>query len=103
MAFFHITCVGWFLFRGGTLEHMGTLGAGLLRPELTTPLLSTALTLAVFCAPLFALDVYCYKKGEPEPWGRWPVWGQVVLLLALFYGIVLYGTPYSVSFLYFQF
>ena len=102
-GFFQLTCVGWFLFRVGDLEQILTMGAAFFRPQLTTPLLSSLPLLLVFALPMIALDVYCYKARAPEPWRRWPVWGQVLLHLALFYGIVLYGTPHTVSFIYFQF
>ena len=103
LGFFQLTCVGWFLFRVDSLSHIVTLGEAMGRVEWTAPLLSSLWTLVVFAAPLMALDIYRYKRDDPEPWRQWSLAGQVAFHLLLFYGVVLYGTPNAVSFIYFQF
>jgi hypothetical protein len=43
------------------------------------------------------------RSGRLEPWTVAPGPVRALLAAVLFYGIVLFGTPYSVEFIYFQF
>ena len=103
--FYQLTCFGWLLFRAKDFDQIKTFLMGLF--NITTspdfPLVTAALLIASFAAPLLLLDIYCYRSGKEAPWKTWSLPSQVIFHLALFYSIVLYGSPDASSFIYFQF
>lgn len=105
-AFFQLVCVGWLMFRIRDLSQLlQTFKALAYWPSLdgTYPTWTAVLFVAVFCLPLYLFDYYRYRKDHDEPWLQWSLPKQVVLVLFFFYSIVLYGSPYATTFIYFQF
>jgi D-alanyl-lipoteichoic acid acyltransferase DltB (MBOAT superfamily) len=102
--YFHLTCLGWLLFRAENLTQVARLGGSLLRADTFRGFLGVqAGQLAVLVIPLLALEIVQHRSGELEPWRRWPVWGRVLLNLIVLYAILLLGVTENNDFIYFQF
>lgn len=105
--FFHLICISWLLFRADTIAQAGSMLYTLLtgwaqRPD-SAPLHAGWLTLAFYGLPLFAMELWQYRSGDPLVALKAPRPVRALLYLALFYGIVLFGENNAQSFIYFQF
>ena len=103
-AFFPLTCFGWLIFRADSFPQLASFVTALftdLRPE-DVAWGSTA-RLLLYAGPVIAIDAWRVSRGSLEPWHDLPPAARGVFFAALFYAIVLLGTPYSVEFIYFQF
>jgi len=102
--YFQLTCIGWFLFRVENMAQLVTLWhavttnlsfAGCSAPDL--------LKILLLWVPVLSLELWQFSKNDLEPWVKWPVFLRVPFYLAMFYAIVLFGTPEKNEFIYFQF
>lgn len=104
VLYFHLTCLGWIFFRANDVAHLRTLFAALSTFSIadSVPLLIWLQLLPfVFLALLFdALAAYFKKE---HPWLDWRPWPKVIFYVWIFYVIVIFGSPVSNSFVYFQF
>lgn len=103
VVFLALTCFGWLIFRAESLEQLITFAQALVTPRLGEVPLGTTFRLGFFVAPMIAIDLARVQTGSLEPWTRASGPARAILTALLFYGIVLFGTPYSVEFLYLQF
>ncbi len=100
---FPLTCVGWLIFRSADIDELARMlvglahgGAGSLNPVMLT-------TIGLAALPLVILDLAVFRLDDPEPWQRWRWGARALFHVALFYCIVLFGSPYASSFIYLQF
>ena len=103
-GFFQLICFGWLIFRARDLQQLWGVVGSIAAWSNPLPFMWSSLLLVVsYAAPLFALDLVALRSRAEAPWEAWPVAGQVAFLLALFYGVVLLGSPHRAAFIYFQF
>ncbi len=104
ILFFHLTCLGWLLFRVESISQAGQLLSALVTgpffDSLTLPLWRMVAAAGV---PLALFQLYQYYHRTAEPWSDWPVGCRAVFYVILFYGIVVFGAPKINEFIYFQF
>jgi alginate O-acetyltransferase complex protein AlgI len=107
VLFFHLICISWLLFRADTIAQAGAMLHTLLTGWATMPtefsILSQLFTLAFYGLPLFAMEIWQYRSGDPLVALKAPRLVRALLYLALFYGIVIFGENNAQSFIYFQF
>jgi len=104
IAFFHITCFGWLLFRADSLDQIIPMIRSLmLKFTLTYSALENILILAFFTWFLMLVQVLQYRKNDLEILleSRWSV--QVVSYMYMFFGVLILGAPTAGNFIYFQF
>ena len=105
--FFHLICLSWLLFRADTLAQAGamlhTLLTGWTRMPPEPALLPQLIALAFYGLPLFAMEIWQHRSGDPLVALKAPRVVRALLYLALFYAIVIFGESHAQSFIYFQF
>jgi len=103
--FFHVTCLGWLLFRAGSLP------AGSDQLTFVLQYLRTLLIVPAFIHPfvwgislLGALALFFqWKYEEMNCFSRWPVFGQVVGVVGALAALASLGVFEGAQFIYFQF
>ncbi len=99
---FHFVCLGWLVFRAGSLEQAaGMFAAIVARPGL--PPLAVVLPVALAIAALLAVQLALHFTDDVASIGRLPWYLRSVLYTAGFYAIVVAGQFGGQQFLYFQF
>ncbi len=104
VAFFHLTCLGWLLFRAPTVGSFSLMVQGLLDgPSWACALAaSDVLWVAVPGLSLLAFQLYQRRVGM-EPWERWRPCPRAVFAGALVLGILALGQTGGQEFIYAQF
>ncbi|UCE60913.1 MAG: MBOAT family protein [Phycisphaerales bacterium] len=100
-GFFHLTCVGWLIFRAESVEQIPRMLAAAVTSFSLTG--SGIKTLVAYALPLVLLQVAQYYKDDLLLVLRWPVLARGLAYCAMFYGLVLYGGRSDAPFIYFQF
>jgi D-alanyl-lipoteichoic acid acyltransferase DltB (MBOAT superfamily) len=104
-VFFHVTCIGWLLFRAGSVPH-GVAQAKFVRDYLATlwvipkeisPLVQGVIVMGLVC--LF----FQWKFELMNRFSRWPLHWQVVAVVVAFSAIFGLGVFEGAQFIYFQF
>jgi D-alanyl-lipoteichoic acid acyltransferase DltB (MBOAT superfamily) len=103
VVFFALTCFGWLIFRAESFEQLLVFTHALTTPRVDEVAWGNTARLLLFVAPMLVIDFARVRSGRLEPWTVAPGPVRALLAAVLFYGIVLFGTPYSVEFIYFQF
>ncbi len=103
LLMFHLTCLGWLLFRVSSLHQawhlLSVMASGISLPDVS----ATALwNLSGYVALLLAVQLFQLRKGSLFVLERAPVAVKGIAYGALFYLTVLHGGT-SNSFIYFQF
>ena len=102
---FHLTCVGWLIFRAQSLEQLGSLALALVTDMgLPTPATLHALLQVIFFTWLL-LVVQAVQRFKDDDLGllRTPNWLRAPLLVAMFYCLLIWGVFGGKEFIYFQF
>lgn len=102
--YFHLTCLGWLIFRVDTMEEAFSC-VNLILTTTSWESFSTVsiVQLLILVTPLFAMQLIQYHVNDMEPWTRWPVYVRTGFYLFMIYGIIFYGAPVVEAFIYFQF
>ncbi len=104
VGFFQLTCLGWLIFRIPDASALPAWIGTLLQPTGWADLAPAAVwQLVALGVPLMVVDWIRYRRDDPEPWTALPAAPKAALIVALFYAIVLLGTPHAAQFIYFQF
>ena len=104
VAFFHVTCAGWLLFRARDAAQLRELIAALTTWDAwTLPQAADLLPLVVVGVPLVALEYAQFRSGDDEPWRRWSLPTRTVAYVAAWYALLICGAPHTQAFIYFQF
>jgi D-alanyl-lipoteichoic acid acyltransferase DltB (MBOAT superfamily) len=99
---FHLVCVGWLLFRAGSVEQaFGMLAAIAQRPAL--PAAAYLLPVLIVVLPLLVIQVIQYLADDLDVIARTPWYVRSVFYTACFYAIVLGANFGGRQFIYFQF
>ncbi len=99
---FHLVCLGWLIFRAGSMEQVaGMLQAIIHRPAL--PPSSLLILVAVTIIPLWLVQLVQYLSNDLDVVMRTPWYVRSVFYTACFYAIVLGGEFGGEQFIYFQF
>jgi alginate O-acetyltransferase complex protein AlgI len=94
---------GWLLFRAGSLDQIISMTGGLVNWSWPSWAQSYCLNLAIFTAPLVAMQFWQAKSGNLLVALTLPRWAQAALQGALLIAIALFWEKDKVPFIYFQF
>jgi D-alanyl-lipoteichoic acid acyltransferase DltB (MBOAT superfamily) len=110
IVFFHVTCLGWLIFRANSVAQIGSLLSSLLTPwpwwlltGANTIHAAEAGLLIAYVLPLLVVQLVQYAKDDLNVVLRLPAPARGLLYLAAFYGLVWYGVDDARPFIYFQF
>ncbi len=107
VAFFHLVCYGWLLFRAqtaGQIAAMTTALGGVFDLSGVAALGPQWGQLAYYVLPMLAVELAQFFKGDPMlVLHRWPVAARAVFYLVCFYLVLWSGAPNAKEFIYFQF
>jgi alginate O-acetyltransferase complex protein AlgI len=99
---FHLVCLGWLIFRAGSLEQaVGMLAAIVHRPAIPAAAYLVPVMLTII--PLWLVQYAQYAAGDLDVIARAPWYVRSVFYTACFYAIVLVGQFGGRQFIYFQF
>ncbi len=101
---FHVTALGFLVFRAHSLSHAGTLlwslATGWSRPGEAGSLLAQLAAIAGF---LLALELIAWWRNDRMWLIRLPAWAQAAVSAWMFVAIVWFGASYGRQFIYFRF
>jgi len=106
MVFFHLTCLGWLLFRASSPAQVHDMLLGLVaRASMPDPviLVGLAMPLLIYSLPLLLMELWEYHARDPWVALKTSLPACSALLLAIFYGILVLARDDAQSFLYLQF
>ena len=102
IATFHMVCLGWLIFRAGSMEQLwGMIEAIVYRPAI--PASAYLLPIAITILPLFLVQYFQFATGDLDIIARTPWYVRSVFYTACFYAFVLAGEFGGGQFIYFQF
>lgn len=105
LVFFQLTCIGWFFFRGTSLDNMFRL-IGHSSADLPVINVLTPAQLAVFCVIgliLLASQLVKYRMNDHEPMFRIHPLLRSLVYTGIILGILIFGEFGGGDFIYFQF
>ncbi len=105
LGMFHLTCLGWLIFRSKSIEQIGGLTWALVahfEPS-TSALVGMGLPLFFYVAPLLAVHVFEAAHDDLAVVFRWPLLLRYSVYAAMIYLVVLFGDFGGTQFIYFQF
>ncbi len=101
---FHLTCLGWLLFRATSLEHVGTLLTSLAGDwTLYRDDVHLLSQLLLFVMPLLLIETWLHSTDQPwrRPGWSWGLGPAAVTTMLL--AMLMLAPPGNQAFLYFQF
>jgi len=105
LGMFHLTCLGWLIFRARSIAQIGALFgdlAGRFEPS-GRVLAALGLPLLFYAGPLVAVHAFEAAHDDFAVVFRWPRIVRYNVYAALIYLIVLFGDFAGAQFIYFQF
>jgi alginate O-acetyltransferase complex protein AlgI len=105
VGMFHLTCLGWLLFRAGSLAQVGHFLSEIATDfHWNLPAIEALYQLILFVVPLWMLELYACNQDNPwrvrQSWD----WGMgAAVVTALLIALILLPAPVAQSFIYFQF
>jgi D-alanyl-lipoteichoic acid acyltransferase DltB (MBOAT superfamily) len=105
VVMFHVTCVGWLIFRAAsTSQLLGMAGSIVADMHLPTQAqVVTILELGFYSALAMALQALALSRRGSGELGGLPPWVRYALPTVLFYATLLWGRFGEAPFIYFQF
>lgn len=101
---FHITCLGWLIFRARNLETIWDfLTSILFNFTYSSQTIDAFQSLVFYTWPLIALQLIQYFKNDLEPIKNWPLFARINIYLFLLFGIAALAERNSQGFIYFAF
>jgi D-alanyl-lipoteichoic acid acyltransferase DltB (MBOAT superfamily) len=102
VATFHMVCLGWLIFRSGSVEQLrGMIDAIVYRPAI--PASAYLLPVAITILPLLAVQFAQFVSKDLDLVSRTPWYVRSVFYTLCFYAFVLAGEFGGSQFIYFQF
>ncbi len=99
---FHLVCLGWLIFRAGSIEQaLGLLAAIVARPAI--PPMGYLVPAALAIVPLLLVQLMQYASRDLNVIARTPWYVRSVFYTMCFYAIVIGGELGGTQFIYFQF
>jgi len=103
LLFFHMTCLGWLIFRAQSLGQIWEILVRIMTGlSFSTTRLVSFRSLLFFTGILIAIQLFQYWKNDTYAFSRAPYALRVVSCGVMFYLFAFYGAP-SQAFIYFQF
>jgi len=103
-AMFHLTCLGWILFRVPSMGALGTFVRKFATDwSVSGPLYADALELVFYSALVIVYQIYQYRKNDLMVVKRMPAWGRTLLYVLIYLSLVIGGSYEAKAFIYFQF
>jgi D-alanyl-lipoteichoic acid acyltransferase DltB (MBOAT superfamily) len=105
VGMFHLTCLGWLIFRSSTFAQVADLTASLFtRFDFSLAVLARlGAPLLFYTAPLLAVQFFEARRDDLHAVARWPLALRYAVYVAIGYFIVLFGDFAGAQFIYFQF
>jgi D-alanyl-lipoteichoic acid acyltransferase DltB (MBOAT superfamily) len=102
---FHLTCLGWLIFRAASVQQIALLVRSLIFDFHTTPQTMNALLVPMvrILTPLLVVHLYQAHKGSELAVLDLPRPVRYALYGAVFYCVLLFGDFQGAQFIYFQF
>ncbi len=103
-VFFHITCLGWILFRAERLADVKTLLVNLFRfGPVQSPQVNDALLFVFLVIPILVLDGIRERRGGAGWIFESPFWVRVNAVVYLVFMLAFWASHENIPFIYFQF
>ncbi|MBM4392149.1 MAG: MBOAT family protein [Deltaproteobacteria bacterium] len=102
VATFHLTCLGFVVFRAHSLAHLVEMASSLSSLQLTPTALAHLRTLLWLAVPVTLLEWVQERQGTLAVLG-WPRSAQACVYALLWTSILVLGSSYGYQFIYFQF
>lgn len=102
LLFFHLTCLGWLLFRAGSLTQINTMIQALFL-HFQLPDSADFIRFLYFVAVLIIIEFFQYRKNDLMLVLKLKPAFQILIYIVMFYSLLLSGATGSVEFIYFQF
>ncbi|MDD5070549.1 MAG: MBOAT family protein [Candidatus Omnitrophica bacterium] len=102
LIFFHLTCLGWLLFRCESLTQIVIMSKKLFGDFSFSSGISI-IPLVFFSWFLILIEIFQYKKNDLLFVLKLPVFLRTLIYIVIFYSIILYGSETAEKFIYFQF
>ena len=104
IGMFHLTCLGWILFRAQSLDQAGALIWKSLTDWSLSPGAPTEFgALAAYSALIVLMQVHQYRNGNPSAVLDWPPAARAALYVVMYLSLTLAGAYDGPRFIYFQF
>ncbi|HNR93372.1 MAG TPA: MBOAT family O-acyltransferase [Kiritimatiellia bacterium] len=106
VAFFHLVCLGWLLFRAESLHQIGAMLSALFTGFVwPSQLVLEHLVAAIlfFGGLMMVIEWFQFRSSDLYVVLKWPLPVRVAVYLLMFYGLVIFGVQDAQSFIYFQF
>ncbi|HPA78106.1 MAG TPA: MBOAT family O-acyltransferase [Kiritimatiellia bacterium] len=106
VAFFHLVCLGWLLFRAESLHQIGAMLSALFTCFVwPSQLVLEHLVAAIlfFGGLMMVIEWFQFRSSDLYVVLKWPLPVRVAVYLLMFYGLVIFGVQDAQSFIYFQF
>ncbi|MHC4441289.1 MAG: MBOAT family O-acyltransferase [Planctomycetota bacterium] len=110
VVFFHYVCIGWLIFRAESLsqvKHMIDLLSSVWLEWIMGAISifsgTGIVTVAAAVLPLLTVQLAQYWKNDLDVILRLPAFARGLIYTAMIYGIILFGSPEDIPFIYFQF
>ena len=98
---FHLTCLGWVLFRISEMKDLPVLLGNLFRPALLNPHWFPIM-LALYL-PLLLVEMHNLRHDDILSVKRFPAWGRLAIYLLMVTYILIFSRGDGYEFIYFQF
>ncbi len=104
VAMFHLTCLGWLLFRAGSMQQVWDFLSAICSPWKPDQAVAGASAVVVACAvSLWLVEMWIRNADDPRPRPGWQVGLGPLACAALAASIVVFSPPVTRQFIYFQF
>ncbi|MCG5053245.1 MAG: MBOAT family protein [Myxococcales bacterium] len=104
LGMFHLTCVGWLLFRADNFQAAYHMAGRVLTDFHYTPFVGSALALMAFLAfPLLFIERLIEGERRIERVGAWPWTGRALAYVYVVVMVLFFHAEKAVEFIYFQF
>jgi D-alanyl-lipoteichoic acid acyltransferase DltB (MBOAT superfamily) len=105
LIMFHLTCIGWLIFRAPSLRQLGTLTQNLFLhfAPATVDVAGLLVPLLLFTVPLLLIHLWEARADDLLLVPRLPLGLRYSVVVATMYLILLFGNFGGAEFIYFQF
>jgi D-alanyl-lipoteichoic acid acyltransferase DltB (MBOAT superfamily) len=104
LLMFHLTCIGWVLFRAESIGDAATLFSRLFVDwQIAAGVWTDAARLVGYSLLVVVMQVFQYRRNDRMVVWRLPVWARTLLYVAIYLSLVLGGVYEARQFIYFQF
>ena len=106
VLYFHVTCIGWVLFRSHSLTQASDILSSLVCQFHASDVLAckdTAATVVKFSWLLLLIQILQFRRDDLMIVRTWPFVSRAILYFIMYYCFVSYGMQAVKPFIYFQF